>query len=407
MILVCIIGFNVKADTFNTKDLIPVDTDATIDTELFTYENMVFDSNLDAKGYAHLRFGSITSKGTSKKPISINVLLYDENMKNIGYLTYCTEKDISSDNNLRKIAPGEKITFDIAVTKRYFPTDQDETNGVAKVKYISVYDENPYCTVGGYDKYYGLGHEEIVNGIVKNNTTSEGIMSQIIVFLETDGARVIILAVVFSLVFLFIQGLILNILHSRMYIDSTLLAYIPIGCNYVAAKCAFGPKIGKIYAVVLLLSVPLAFVDFGIIASILCVFVSGIAYLLVIIKLITRKYDLCYFGPMVNNDFVNNLKNDKKPEVVNSVETKKEETLDSEEETNTDTNNQVVDLNFGDKGFSYNDSTPDPTVLNDDSYEAPVSGGANTNTESESESTENNNDNNNQDGGSDLTKFFS
>ena len=61
--------------------------------------------------------------------------------------------------------------------------------------------------------------------------------------------------------------------------------------------------------------------------------------------------------------------------------------------------------NFGDDGFSYSDSAPDPNVLNDnDSFELPVSGGASSGV-SGPENT--NTNNNNQDGESDLTKFFS
>ena len=89
------------------------------------------------------------------------------------------------------------------------------------------------------------------------------------------------------------------------------------------------------------------------------------------------------------------------PSVVNSVSTKKEETLDDTEEGKNVESNQVVDLNFGDQGFSYNDSLPDPSVLNDDSFEAPVSGGA---------ATKNNDvasGDNKKDEVSDLTKFFS
>ena len=403
IVFVCIVGFNVNAETYNVKDLIPVDTSATVDTELFTYDGFSYNSTLDAKGYAHLTFSGITSKATSKVPISINVLLYDENQINVGFLTYCTDQDYSTDNNRRKISPGERISFDIPVTKRYFPTNLDEENGPSKVKYISVLDDNEYCNVGGYDKYIGLSHDDVVKGITTKDVDGENLISQFTIFILQDGVKTIALITLFTLIFLFIQGIILNMLHSKMFIDSTLLAYVPIGCNYVAVKCAFGPKIAKIYIILLLLSIPLSLVVVGIFISAICGLVSGIAFLLVLIKLITKKYDLCYYDPEVRN-VNNNVKVElSKPQVENSVNTKKEETLDNDDEiNNNDAANQVVDLNFGDSGFSYNDSTPDPSVLSDnDSFEPPVSGGANTNPEV------NNDNNNNQDGGSDLTKFFS
>ena len=392
-VLISIMLFNVNAETYKEKDLIPVDTSATVDSELFTYEGFSYNSTLDAKGYAHLKFNSITNKGTTKVPVSINVLLFDENKINVGYLTYCTEKDYSTDNNRRKIAPGEKIPFDIPVTKRYFPVEKDKENGPSKVKYIAVMDSNEYCTVGGYDKYIGLTHDAVVNGVTTKDVNGENLVSRFIVFMLQDGVKTIALIILFSLLFLFIQGIILNMLHCKMFIDSTLLAYIPIGCNYVAVKCAFGPKVAKIYIILLLLSIPLSLVVVGIFISGICGIVSVIAFLLVLIKLITKKYDLFYFDPAVKN--VNNNIKIEKSVPTEETNTKKAETLDDNEVND----NQVVDLNFGDKGFSYNDNTPDTSLLDNDSFELPVSGGANTNVSSS--------DNNNKDGGSDLTKFFS
>lgn len=400
LVFICAICFNVHAEIYKVKDLIPVDTSATVETELFKYDGMIYNSSLDAKGYAHLTFSGITSKAKSKIPISINVLLYDENKINIGYLTYCTDKDFSSDNNRRKIAPNETIGFDIAIVKKYLPTEMDKDNGPSKVKYIAVMDENEYCTIGGYDKYLGLKHEEIVGGLVKDNTTEDGIMKELIVFLRQDGIKVIALTVIISLLLLLIQGIILNMLHCKMFIDSTLLAYLPIGCHYVSVKCAFGPKVAKIYVILLLLSIPLSFMTIGLFFFGLLSIISFISFILVLIKLITRKYDLCYFDPEFRNNKSMNVELSE-PSVVNSVSTKKAETLDDTEEGSNVEGNQVVDLNFGDQGFSYNDSLPDPSVLNDDSFEAPVSGGA---------ATKNNDvasDENKKDEVSDLTKFFS
>ena len=399
-VFVCLFGFTVNAETYKEKDIIPVDTSATVETDLFKYDGLIYNSSLDGKGYAHINFSGITSKASSKIPISIDVLLYDENKVNIGYLTYCTDKDVSSDNNRRKIAPNETISFDIAVTKRYFPTDNDKDNGPSKVKYISIMDDNPYCTVGGYSKYLGLNHDEIVGGLVKNNVTEEGMMSELFIFLEQDGMKTVALILIFSIVLLFIQGIILNALHSKMFIDSTLLAYIPIGNNYIAVKCAFGPKIAKIYIILLLLCIPLSFVVVGVFLSGVLSLVSGIAFILVLIKLITKKYDLFYYG--LDNGGNNKVQVElSEPSADNSDKTKNEETL---EENNID-NNQVVDLNFGADGFSYSDNTPDPSVLDNDSFELPVSDGAATTDTVAND--KNDNKDNNQDGGSDLTKFFS
>lgn len=397
-IYIFIVGFNVNAETYDVKQLIPVNTNATVETELFKYDGMVYDSSLDSKGYSHLKFSGITNLSTKKEYVSINVLLYDENQVNIGFLTYCTEQDLSSDNNRRKIASNETISFDITVSKRYFPLDNDKENGPSKVKYISVLDANEYCRVGGYNKYLGKKHDEIIGS---NINIKDDPNNQLYIFLQQDGMKTIVLSLIICLVLLFIQGIILNILHSKMFIDSTLLAYIPLGNNYVAVKCAFGPKIAKIFVIILIASIPLSFVFIGLILAGICSFVSGIAFLLVLVKIITKKYDLFYYDPELKS-YNDSLKIEKStPVTENNTSNNNEESL----ENDGSANDQVVDLNFGDDGFSYSDSAPDPNVLNDnDSFELPVSGGASSGV-SGPENT--NTNNNNQDGESDLTKFFS
>ena len=155
-----------------------------------------------------------------------------------------------------------------------------------------------------------------------------------------------------------------------------------------------------IYIILLLLCIPLSFVVVGVFLSGVLSLVSGIAFILVLIKLITKKYDLFYYG--LDNGGNNKVQVElSEPSADNSDKTKNEETL---EENNID-NNQVVDLNFGADGFSYSDNTPDPSVLDNDSFELPVSDGAATTDTVAND--KNDNKDNNQDGGSDLTKFFS
>ena len=40
-IYIFVVGFNVNAETYDVKQLIPVNTNATVETELFKYDGMV------------------------------------------------------------------------------------------------------------------------------------------------------------------------------------------------------------------------------------------------------------------------------------------------------------------------------------------------------------------------------
>ena len=151
---------NVYAEDYKLNTLIPVNTTASVETDKFDYKNFVYDTNVDAKGNATLKFEGIQNNTLSKTAVSINVLLFDENQKNIGFLTYCTDKDVSSDNSGFKIRANQVVPFTINVTKRYFVEGKEPKD----VRYIAVRDENRYCQIGGYSNYKDLTLEEIING---------------------------------------------------------------------------------------------------------------------------------------------------------------------------------------------------------------------------------------------------
>ena len=157
----------VEAEDYKVNTLIPVDTIASVETDKFEYRNFKYDSAIDSKGNATIKFEGIQNNTLSKTAVSINVLLFDAEYKNIGFLTYCTDKDISSDNAGFKIRPNQVVPFTIPVTTRYFV----EGKFPKDVRYIAVRDENRYCQIGGYDNYKGLTLEEINNGVeTKKNT---------------------------------------------------------------------------------------------------------------------------------------------------------------------------------------------------------------------------------------------
>lgn len=90
---------SVKAETYSVNTLFPIDTEATVETNSFTYQNMSFSSNLDDMGNATIYFQQIINRTDQKIPVSINVLLFNNDKKNIGFVTYCTNNDYDSSYN--------------------------------------------------------------------------------------------------------------------------------------------------------------------------------------------------------------------------------------------------------------------------------------------------------------------
>ena len=171
------------------------------------------------------------------------------------------------------------------------------------VAYIAVLDDNKDCSRDGMEnKYTGLTIEEIVDGQV--STKVEKLLDfdflKKLGKLDFSGLKtgLIIFAVIILIIYI-IQAKILNALHMRMYNKTTALVYIPIANLYVAVKLSFGPAIAKIYIICYLLSSVLGFfVPLISLLTSLFSFVGGVSFIIVIIKLITKKYDMLYFENM-------------------------------------------------------------------------------------------------------------
>lgn len=329
-VIVSFFTINVNAEELNT--LYPVDSVISIQTKNFSYSEMKFNSGVkDRNGYPVISFGSITnnSKSTKPIPISIDILMFDSSQKNIGFITYCSEKDLDTDYSGAVIRQKESLPFNLSIVKKYFVKEKSYSD----VAYFSVLDDNEYCKVGAYDKYEGLTYEEIKNGITKTEKSPADNINDLIFSL---GSGVGFIGVfIFILLFVYIiYGVILNALYKRMYAEKTVLAYLPFTNVYITIKLAFGSMIAKIYMILYFLSFGLVFLHLEILTAILSL-VSGVAFILVIIKLITGKYDLLYFEPSVNNTN-NNVGSNVYNNYSNNVST----------DYTSDTSNSVLDLSY-------------------------------------------------------------
>ena len=352
-VIVSFFTINVNAEELNT--LYPIDSVISIQTKNFSYSGMKFNSGVkDRNGYPVISFGSITnnSKSTKPIPISIDILMFDSSQKNIGFITYCSEKDLDTDYSGAVIRQNESLPFNLSIVKKYFVKEKSYSD----VAYFSVLDDNEYCKVGAYDKYEGLTYEEIKNGITKTEKSPADKINDLIFSL---GAGVGFIGVfIFILLFVYIiYGVILNALYKRMYAEKTVLAYLPFTNVYITIKLAFGSMIAKIYMILYFLSFGLVFLHLEILTAILSL-VSGVAFILVIIKLITGKYDLLYFEPSVNNtnnnvglneynNYSNNVNNNYSNNVNNNVIT----------DYTPDTSNSILDLSYSNNTNSSNISS--------------------------------------------------
>lgn len=321
---------NVNAQSYDVGTLIPVNNSATVETDTFTYNDINFN-NYDNSGYRLISFQSITRKssGNSPIPISINVLLFDSEEKNIGYVTYCSEKDYDGDYSGYTIKSSQSSPFTIKLVKKYFVNKDDTLKSqytFNDIAYYSILDDNHFCKVGGYDKYKGLTLEQINSGELSNAKTKTVFNFSDIIPSISGGVLVIVISLLIVFIALFIFGSILNALYKRMYAEKTALAYIPITNSYVCVKLAFGKIVSLIYIILFFVSIPLSFAGVGMIFSSLLGLFCFIAFIVVIIKLITKKYDLFYFEPSVKSN-INQVSNYNSDVSTNSAYLNRDESL--------------------------------------------------------------------------------
>ena len=289
----------VKAET-NTNVLYPVSSSYNVVTEYFNYENLVYNPNLDVNGNATISVGKIHNSSKKKVPLSIRVGLFDSDKKNIGVVNYCSTRDTESDYSYKMLLADEEIPFYIKVTQKKNIAKGKKLEDVA---YIAVLNDNRDCSREGMEnKYTGLTIEEIVDGQVSTKVEKLLNLDFLKKLEKLDFSKLKTGVVIFGLIIFIIyiiQASILNALYKRMFNKTTILAYIPIGNLYVAVKLAFGPLVSKIYIIVYLLSSAIGFFVpiISLIASLMS-FIGGISFIIVIVKLITKRYYILYFENM-------------------------------------------------------------------------------------------------------------
>lgn len=403
---------NVNAQSYDVGTLIPVNNSATVETDTFTYNDINFN-NYDNSGYRLISFQSITRKssGNSPIPISINVLLFDSEEKNIGYVTYCSEKDYDGDYSGYTIKSSQSSPFTIKLVKKYFVNKDDTLKSqytFNDIAYYSVLDDNHFCKVGGYDKYKGLTLEQINSGELSNAKTKTVFNFSDIIPSISGGVLVIVISLLIVFIALFIFGSILNALYKRMYAEKTALAYIPITNSYVCVKLAFGKIVSLIYIILFFVSIPLSFAGVGIIFSSLLGVFCFIAFIVVIIKLITKKYDLFYFEPSVKSN-INQVSNYNSDVSTNSAYLNRDESLlnngnsmslDSDSNSNFNSNsNSFNNISAGSSSmnneFNFNNSNLNNTNNTNNSFNSNTFNEFNSNNYNTSNNAVNTNNSNN------------
>lgn len=190
-----------------TNTLIPIDTKVNVNTEKFNYNGITYNSNLDEKGRSIITFDSIKNNYKTKTPISINILLFGNDKKNIGLVSYCTDKDLDSNYSGYKLSGEGSSSFSITMLSKYFVEGKTSKD----VKYIAVLDDNKYCHVGGYTNYKDKSLNEIVNG----NTKELNPVEKIIMYIQDNKLEKSIILIAGGLILFIILIMVLKAIKKK------------------------------------------------------------------------------------------------------------------------------------------------------------------------------------------------
>ena len=357
----------------NSKlNLISKDSPSSLDTETFSYKNISFSNS-------RFNFESITNNTGKKLPVSINVLLFDKDKENIGFVTYCSEKDLDSEYAQYNLKPKQSTSFYINISKKYFV----EGKSISDISYYSILDDNKYCHIGGYDKYKGKSFDQISKDLSGSTSVDESNTqtNKIIEYFQNSDIKGKITPIIIIVLILIFRGVITNILYKIMYADAPMLSYLPVGTDYVSIKLAFGDLVAKYFVISNIIVLALSFMEFFRAFAYIYAFIGIVGFIMIIVKLITKKYDML----MLTKDKIKDITSD--DVVVDDVELLDDNTDDKKDDESTkivdNPEDQMVDISYTET----NNSNEFPDF-------------------SRSVQDNNNEQSNNSDGGSDLTNMF-
>lgn len=338
IILLCVffVCDNVYAVNAKKIELTPVGDVFSIDTEHFYYSDISYSA--DNK---KINIGQVKNKSDKASYLGVSILLFNAESVNIGFISYCSGKDLDGQYAQLKVNASAISPLSIDIKDKYFVGDYTAYD----VVYYAVLDDNYSCRAIDSNKYEGLTVDEISEGKVSSNYKDNTLWISDL-FKKIDFNTFITVLVVLIVAYIVI-GLIVSLLYVEMYKKGLFLCFIPVLNVILGIRLAFGYVIGLVYTLLLVLAIYL-FIAFS---NYILLIILGVIYIIclgvLIYKKVTDKYRLFYVEDIISK-MINQKKN----------------SLNSSE----DLGNQTLDLSFGNN----NDDKLDVALSVNNSVELPV-----------------------------------
>ena len=285
-------------DKYDVKTLISIKTPAAdVSTDLYDYRNIKYVDKVEDKKYGMFEIDSITNNSKIERPYAINIFLFNEKQKNIGYVSYCSTKDLEGDYAQLKLGSKAKSYFTVPIDKQYLGKKYDRSD----IAYYAIDESKDNCVVGDVDKYLGLTLYDIDQGDISPKYNENSFMNKIYGIVNKGLVNFLFDLLVLVSIYTAISMLTAH-LHRLMYNKFSLLSWIPILHFIASMRVSFGRIIAFLYFVLMLVGGVALFFDFTLIL-LACALLMFISVIINVIKSVTGYYKLFYLDPFTKYEW--------------------------------------------------------------------------------------------------------
>ena len=284
-------------DKYDVKTLISIKTTADVSTDIYNYRNIKYVDKVEDKKYGMFEIDSITNNSKIERPYAINIFLFNKKQKNIGYVSYCSSKDLEGDYAQLMLGSKAKSYFTVPIDKKYFGKGYDRSD----LAYFAIDENNGECVVGNVDKYLGLTLYDISQGDVSPKYNENSFMNKIYGIVNKGLFNFLFDLLVLVSIYTSISML-TGYLHKLMYNKFSLLSWVPLLHFIASMRVSFGRIIAFLYFVLMLIGGIALVFDFYLIL-LGCVLLMFVSIIINIFKVVTGYYKLFYLDPFTSYEW--------------------------------------------------------------------------------------------------------
>ena len=281
-------------EVVNKMTLVPANESFNINTDNFDYRNIKYYATVTDSNYGAIDIDSIHNKTDKSRPISFNIMLFNKNKDYIGYVSYCSIKELDSKFAQTYLKPDAREAVTIPVDLKYLSAKYDKED----VAYLVFANDNSDCKIIDKNKYAGLSLYGIETGKPSPKYDKNSLENRVNRIINLGLPKFLLIFLVIAAIYTTVL-MVINALYNKMYNKSSYLAWIPIINSVASMRVAFGSIIAVLYLVLLLVGLYSFIILNKMTILLISALLMTLSFMLNVVKLTTGQYTLMYldFAP--------------------------------------------------------------------------------------------------------------